>query len=78
MAEEQTITFIGITLKRSTYKMVQAVCILGLAGLAAICYWLFRESDFAPLRYLWIICAVGAVLEGIEAAYVLNKPHKQE
>ena len=77
MAEEKRVKFLSVSVKVSTYKILQMGAIILLAAGAVLSYLYLREHSRWVLRNLWWICLAGIAGEIIEGALLLKKAKKE-
>lgn len=75
--DEPKIKYLFVNLRYSQYMKIQAVafalCILG----AVFFYLYLAESKSTPLRYLWVVALLGALVEVIEAILAIRRAKKK-
>jgi hypothetical protein len=73
MVDSRRVKYLFLNLSLPAYKVLQVAIIgaLVFGGIASF-VWL-RASDEWYLRYLWLICLVGAAAETVETAIALRR-----
>jgi hypothetical protein len=78
MSEELRIKYLFMNMRCSYYIKMQVATFLLCIALALIFYCFFGDSKSTPLRYLWALALLGAVIEAIETKLAIRKAKRSQ